>query len=153
MIEETKDPALIKQLATHPSIFRHVSDDYTAIAEAWEPNVTSKLVVNLVARDGEDYFGFGIFIARTWSCYEGHMGFLPQSYGDPAIRAFEEMIEWMWQHTTAARITGEICQENRRAIKFAMRAGFKPYGVNEKSKMLGGVLRDQVCLGISRPSL
>lgn len=150
MIERSKDAARIKTLVGHPSVFPHVTDDFYRDPEKWEPS-TSDLVMNLIASDARGDFGFGIFLPRTWSCYEAHMGFLPRSYGPQAIAAFSEMLDWVWSHSKAVRIVGEICQENRKAIKFAMNAGFQPYGVNQKSRLRGGVYRDQVCLGISRP--
>lgn len=150
LIERIKDPKLIKMLATDPAIFPHVSDDWVKKPEEWQAPMNDSLVY-LVASDGHIFFGFGAFFPQSWSCYQAHMGFLPSHYGAQAIAAFKEMLAWMWEHTTAARIVGEIAQENRRAIQFSMRAGFQKYGVNEKSKLQGGVLHDQVCLGISRP--
>ena len=61
------------------------------------------------------------------------------------------MLAWMWQNTSARRLKGEIAQENRKAIQFAVNAGFEVYGVNRASLLKGGVLRDQVALGISKP--
>ena len=149
-IERTYDGALLKKLATDPAIFPHVSDDYTANPLEWQP-LLSELVVNLIAKDDEGAFGFGIFLPRTHSCYEVHVGFLPRSYGKKSLTAFLVMLSWMWKRTKVARIVGEISLENKRAIAFAKKAGFRVYGLNLKSRLRGGVLRDQVCLGISRP--
>jgi RimJ/RimL family protein N-acetyltransferase len=149
-IERTRDFALIKKLAIDPAIFKHVSDDYYPDPDQWQP-VESELVRYLVARDGEGPFGFGIFIPDTWTCWKAHFAFLPRSYGAEALSAFREMLGWMWRETPAARIVGEIPEENRRAIRFALRAGCVVYGVNRRSRLRGGVLRDQVCLGISKP--
>ena len=141
--------AAIRALACHPAIFRDVSDDFFPRPEDWRP-IESEQVVYLLASDSAP-FGFGIFIPDTFTCYKAHIGFLPRSYGKQAIGAFREMLGWMWANSTAARIVGEVCEENRRAIRFAVNAGFEQYGVNVKSRLRGGVLRDQVCLGISRP--
>ena len=105
----------------------------------------------MLASDELGEFGFGIFIPDNWSCWKAHVGYLPRSYGKQAMNAFQSMLGWMWQNTRASRIVGEIAQENRRAVKFAVRAGFQEYGRNEKSTLRGGVLQDQVCLGISKP--
>jgi hypothetical protein len=149
-IERTENASLIKTLASHPAIFKHINDDFHQDPETWQPP-SSSLIVSLVARDDRGYFGFGIFIPQTWVCYRGHFAFLPRSYGEDSITAFRLMLDWMWQNTKAARIIGEICRDNKRAIRFAMRAGCKAYGINPQSQLRGGVLRDQVCLGISRP--
>lgn len=149
-IQRSTDAARIKALAAHPAIFPWVADDYFPDPEKWEPTVTSN-VVNLLAIDELGDFGFGIFHPKNYACFEGHLGFLPRSYGPPAIEAFTRMLAWMWENTTAARIVGEICQDNSRALQFAVSAGFESYGVNQKSILRGGRLRDQICLGISRP--
>jgi RimJ/RimL family protein N-acetyltransferase len=149
-VERTDDYELIRRLAIHPAIFPHISDDFTDKADQWKP-IESDFVRYLIAQDSEGVIGFSVFMPTTWAHWTAHVAFLPRSYGPKAISAFREMLAWMWKHTSACRITGEICQENRRAIQFAVRAGFKQYGVNGKSRLRGGVLRDQVCLGISKP--
>lgn len=149
-IVRTWSPQVIRELAVDPAIFPHLCDDFTRDRTRWQPSM-SAIVVNLVARDRHGYLGFGIFIPRTYSCFDAHVGFLPRSYGEAALISFRCMLAWMFENTTAARIVGEIDIENRRAIAFAKRAGFEEYGVNEKSRLRGGILRDQVCLGISRP--
>ena len=149
IVERTYQVDLIKTLATDPSIYPHVSDDFLT-PEEWTPSI-DELVINLVARDVKGYFGFGIFMPRYWSCYDAHFGFLPRSYGDDALNAFKRMLNLMWANTKAFRIVGEICAGNRRAIAFAKRAGCSEYGINVKSRLRGGILRDQVCFGISKP--
>jgi RimJ/RimL family protein N-acetyltransferase len=148
-IERSRDWVAIKKLATDPAIFPHICDDFSLNPESWEPP-RERHVVTLLAGDREGFFGFGIFIPSTWVCYQAHVGFLPRSYGEKALGSFKKMIEWMWAMTSARRIVGEVCSENRRAIRFAERAGFSFYGVNKKSRLRGGVLRDQACLGISK---
>ncbi len=145
----TRDYRTIKQLATHPSIFPHISDDFTNDPEKWEP-IRSEIVTYLLATDEQGPFGFGIFIPDTWACWRAHLAFLPRSYGKQAIESFKEMLEWMWKNTEARRIVGEIARDNARGISFAVRAGCSIYGVNEKSYLQGGQLKDRVCLGISK---
>jgi len=148
-IERSKDARAIKKLATDPAIFPHVCDDFSSNAEDWKPPLDEH-VITLLGKDDAGYFGFGIFLPFTWVCYQAHIGFLPRSYGGKSLQSFKEMLDWMWAYTQARRIVGEVCSENRRAIRFAERAGFSFYGVNKKSRLRGGVLRDQVCLGISK---
>lgn len=150
MIERIRDPKLVQMLATHPSIFKHVSDDWVKRPEDWVAPVSDSIVY-LVASDEEIFFGFGAFFPQTWTCYQAHMGFLPCSYGEQSLSSFKSMLGWMWENSTASRIIGEIPVQNRTAIAFAINAGFERYGVNVKSRLRGGVLVDQVCLGISKP--
>jgi len=150
VIFRSRDYKAIRELCLDPSIFPYISDDFTADASTWKP-IESDQVVYLLARDAEGLCGFGIFLPDTWACWKAHVGFLPRSYGSVAFTAFKEMVDWMWTNTKAERIVGEIVQQNRRAIQFVTRVGFRPYGVNEKSYRRGGQLLDQVCLGISKP--
>ena len=150
IVFRSRDWRAIKALVCDPAIFQYVSDDFYKTPESWQPT-QSESMIYLLAKDSVGLFGFGIFLPRTHCQYESHIGFLPRSYGKVAIGAFKGMLDWMWANTTARRIVGEIAQENRRAIQFAVRAGFREYGVNVKSKLKGGVLVDQVCLGISKP--
>jgi len=149
-ITRSRDYKAIRDLVTDPAVFPFVADDFVPRPELWEPP-ESDLIHYLLASDDQSCFGFAVFMPRTHTCYEAHIGFLPRSYGAIAIAAFKEMLDWMWANTTAVRIVGEIAQENRKAIKFAVGAGFEPYGVNSKSILRDGVLHDQLCLGISRP--
>lgn len=148
-IQRTRNLALIHSLSTDPSIFPHITDDYHPNSDQWTPS-DNENVIYLVGTDLHGPFGFAVFIPQTWACWQAHIGFLPRSYGGPALQAFREMLGWMWANTKAARIVGEICVENRRAIAFVERAGFERYGLNPKSILRGGELRDQVCLGISK---
>jgi hypothetical protein len=149
ILERTDDGALIKRLATDPSIFPHITDDHFPDPETWQPLMLD-YVYNLVAIDLAGAFGFGIFVPRTMTCFDSHIGFLPRSYGEQALTAFRRMLDWIWNHTSAERCVGEISSENRRAISFARRAGFEIFGINRRSLKRGGRLLDQVCLGISR---
>ncbi len=148
----TRDARLVRELATDPAIFPYIADDFFKQPEQWHvPDLNNEFLRCYAASDEDGPYGFGIFIAEKHTHWKAHIGFLPRAYGEKAILAFKEMISRMWKETSAQRITGEVSQENRRAIKFAVNAGFKEYGVNEKSLLRGGVLRDQVCLGISKP--
>ena len=149
-IFRSRDYRAIRELILHPRIFPHVSDDFTSNPEKWKP-IESETVTYLLATDEKGPFGLGVFIPDTWACWKSHMAFLPRSYGNQALTSFKTMLGWMWRNTSARRLVGEIARENKLAIRFARRAGFSIYGVNVKSKLRGGVLVDQVCLGISKP--
>lgn len=146
----TRDYKAIRELATHPRIFSQICDDFTDDAKKWKP-IESENVCYLLASDRQGPFGFGVFIPDTWACWKTHIGFLPRSYGGDALASFKKMLGWMWAYTEARKIVGEVCRENKLAIRFARNAGFSIYGINGKSYLQGGVLRDRVCLGISKP--
>lgn len=150
IVFRSRDYEAIRRLILHPRIFPHVSDDFTNDRRAWQPN-PSEQVIYLLAKDEQGIFGFGGFIPQTHMQYGSHVGFLPRSYGNLALASFKQMIEWMWRSTQARRLVGEVPRNNHLGIRFARRAGFEFYGINKRSTLRGGVLLDQVCLGISKP--
>ena len=151
-IERIYDLTEIKALATHPAIYDHISDDYFPEPKEWNPEYKSD-VVYLLASDDHGVFGFGIFMPRRWSLWESHFGFLPRSSASTAITAYQKMFDWMWEHTKAQRIVGEICAGNSKAVRFALMVGAEIYGVNHASLLKHGRLHDQICLGVSKWAL
>lgn len=149
-VVHSRDYAAIRALAIHPRIFPHISDDFTSDPKQWQPN-RSEWAIYLLANDVDGVFGLGVFLPHTHAQFGAHMAFLPRSWGNLAQSSFKQMLTWMWQNTTARRLIGEIERSNTLALRFARRAGFEIYGINRRSKLKGGVLVDQVCLGISKP--
>ena len=148
-IFRSRDYVAIRALCTHPRIFSQINDDFTADPKTWQPP-RDETIVYLLAADKDGPCGFGIFHPRNRTCWEGHFGFLPRVFGADARKSLERMFRWMWQNTSAQRIVGEIVRENKLAIRFARSVGCEIYGINKASKLRGGVLVDQVCLGISK---
>jgi len=146
----SRDYSLVRALLTDPSIFPHICDDFTKDASSYEPP-RDENVVYLLALDDDGPLGLGIFHPRNRVCFEGHFGFIPRAYGSVALDCFRRMLAWMWQNTTARKVVGEIERSNRLAIRFAARAGFRAYAINQRSKLIAGVLRDQVCMEIFKP--
>ena len=149
IVFRSRDFRAIRALCLHARIFPHICDDYSNDAKAWRPTENEQ-VIHLLAKDDQGVFGFGVFIPQTHVQYGAHMGFLPRSYGNLALASFQEMIAWMWRETKARRLVGEVPRNNHLGIRFARRAGFEFYGINKRSTLRGGVLLDQVCLGISK---
>ena len=150
IVFRSRDFKAIRALCLHPRIFPHICDDYSNDAKAWKPTENEQ-VIHLLAKDDKGIFGFGVFIPQTHMQYGSHMAFLPRSYGNLALAAFKEMLDWMWTNTQARRLVGEVPRNNHLGIRFARRAGFEFYGINKRSTLRGGKLLDQVCLGISKP--
>lgn len=141
---------LIEDIGNDPCIYRNASDDLSP--EYWTPN-RDEQIKYLLAFDWESgcFMGFCAFFPQNGVCYDLHLAFLPESYGPKAGCAFRKMLNWMWSHTTAKRITGSIPIYNRRAIAFAKRMGGQVYGVNPQSWLKDGRLRDQILIGVSKP--
>ena len=154
--ERTHDLELVRSILTHPRIFDKISDDYSPPASEYRP-VESEAVWYVIARDvqeaGTDTLGLWMFVPQNGVCWEVHTALLPVAWGDIGLEAARELPAWIWAHTPCRRIVTNVPVSNRLALHFAMRAGMRVYGVNEKSWQKDGQLWDQVCLGISeRPS-
>lgn len=149
-ILETADAELIRSICLHPQVCPYIIDDSVPDPRTWMPSI-DPLGRYLLATDSCGFMGFAAFLPKTFVCWEAHFAFLPRAHGGKALEAMMQMSSWMWDNTSARRIVGEIDIRNRRAIAFVRRAGYAEFGVNVKSKLSGGVLRDQVCLGISKP--
>lgn len=148
-IERSTDPALIAAVANEPSVYRMASDDYSPAQGDWKPTLNDQIHY-LVARDKGILLGFCAFIPENAVCWQAHICFLPAAYGK-TVEAFTLMLNWMWQHTKAQRIVGQIPTYNRLAIAFVRKVGFQEFGINPQSWAKSGSLWDRVCLGITRP--
>jgi RimJ/RimL family protein N-acetyltransferase len=148
--EYTTDAALIRSIVTHPKIWPDVSDDFTPAADDWRPGFASARPLYLVPKDGAEVLGVWLFEARG-ACWEIHTSFLPEAWGPRARQASAEMLAWLWSHTACRRLITNVPSYNRRALRFAERAGLTQFGVNERAYLKDGTLHDLILLGISKP--
>jgi RimJ/RimL family protein N-acetyltransferase len=148
-IERTRDWERVRSIVTHPKVYGAVTDDYSLSAEEWKPNETEDICYLLVSED-EKPLGVFILIPQNHICWQVHTCFLPESYGDIAKRAGFGSIQWVWDNTECLRIVTEVPIYNRIALKYALDCGMKEYGINPKSYMKQGKLRDVILLGISK---
>lgn len=150
-LERTYDPVLIKSIFGHRRVFARMHDDFSPTREEWEPIVHEATIGYMVAYEDDDPVGMFMVSAHNPVLFEIHEAFLPSAWGDLAREATLKMREWIWQNTPCQRIIGNIVESNRLALKFALDAGMTIYGVNPRSFMKCGKLRDQIMVGISRP--
>lgn len=147
--ERTKDPELIRSVLTHPKVWPHITDDFSGSPESYEPPM-HEAIVYLTVLDGDRLLGLFMFHPHTRICWEVHTCLLPHCWGVRAAEAAKGAAEWMWANTEAQRIITSVPAYNRLALRFAERAGMKQWGVNGKSFQKGGVLHDQIMLGLSK---
>jgi RimJ/RimL family protein N-acetyltransferase len=70
-----------------------------------------------------------------------------------ALAAMRELLGrggWLWANTPCLRAVTNVPSDNPIAYRFGSRAGLKEYGRNPRSFLRGGVLRDQILMGISK---
>ena len=152
LIARTRDYRLIREVLLDPSQRRMASDDATDVAN-WVPNEDERIIY-LEARDDFRRQALGIFTLLPGNavCYEIHAALLPAAWGYRTRHALRGAIEYAWKQTPARRIVASIPVYNRLAIALGKDAGMTEYGRNPASFLRGGLLHDQVLLGISRPA-
>jgi len=136
---------------THPAVYQ--ADDFTPPADKFtvreDPGIWYVL-----AFDGErntELLGLFVLVQLSPICWEIHTRLLPGSWGKQAAEAARGILAWLWERTPCLRLVTAVPAYNRLAIRFAERAGLKVFGNNERSYLKGGVLHDQILLGISKP--
>jgi hypothetical protein len=149
-LEPTDDPALIREILTHPKIWPWITDDSSPDPEAFKP-VISEAFTYLLVRDVEGPLGIFLFTPQTGVTWEVHTCLLPRSSGDLARQAALEAQAWIWDRTPCRRIVTSVPIYNRLAVRFALAAGLTQYGRDPASIERGGRLWDRLLLGISRP--
>ncbi len=147
--ERTSDYELVREIVTNPLTYDHVSDDGSPSREEYRP-IESDSIWYMLVKDEDEMLGCFIFVPQNVACYEVHTCLLPTAWGSRAHTAAIGVREWMFQHSPAMRIVTNVPENNRLALHFAKHAGLEMYGVNQKSYLKGGVLYDQIMLGVSK---
>jgi hypothetical protein len=148
--ERTTDWPLIKAISTQGFVWARIKDDFAGNPENWEPSEDPSIGYVLVKEDGE-VLGLWICAAESPVHYVVHTRLLPIAYGERSRRAARAFLDWLWTNGKCQRLTMNICVTNRIAIRMAKELGFEEFGVNKRSFMKCGTLRDQMLLGLSRP--
>ncbi len=152
IFERTRDEQLIRAIATHPKVWPTLGDDLVSDPSKWNPVLHEGIWYVLAEEEGYRVpCGMFIFFPENSVCWQIHICMLPQFWGR-AARAAKEVFVWLWAHTSCLRITGSIPLWNESAIHCALRAGMKPFGVNQHSSLKGARLHHQLLLGISKPA-
>ncbi len=149
-LEKTQNPHLVKYIVTHPQIYPYISEDgqdpntFEAPGDPW---------IYLIIRATYGPLGLYGLVPQTSVVLEVHTCILPEGRGAPAAEAAQLLITWVWQNTEANRLVTLVPVYNRRALKYAQRAGLVEYGRNPASYKKDGKLWDTVLLGLTRPGV
>jgi RimJ/RimL family protein N-acetyltransferase len=144
--EWTQDRERVRTVMTHPAIYDGIRDDSAPRAELFKPDLGGRFLY-LSVRDDDDLLGLFVFEPRNEVCWEVHTCLLPHCRGVRALAVYRAGMEWVRRETTCRKILGNIQPENRGALWVAKRAGLNEIGVNTKSILRQGELRDQIILG------
>lgn len=147
-IIRVRDPALIKFIVTHDSIWPYVSEDGIT-KEEWEPMMHDSIYQMAIADD--DGLG-GVFILTPESskCWQVHTCILPTHRGEKAIKAATECRDWMFNNTPCLTIITKVPVFNKAAKKLALNAGFKSIGMIESAWAKSGEIFDVELMGVTK---
>ena len=149
-VDRSTDYGLVRAIMTQPSVYGHLTDDFSPPAADYRP-IESDAIWYVIVWDDNDLLGLWLFVPQNGICWEIHTALLPDAWGDRGHRAAKVALAWIWQNTPCRRIVTNVPEDNRLAYRFALAAGMVGYGLNRASFQRGGRLLDQHCLGISRP--
>lgn len=143
--ERTRDKNLIREIITHPKVWRWLSDDGFPPREFYCPP-DNPAVVYLLVNDADTGELFGLYITHpiNSALWEVDHALLPTAYGVPALaigRAFES---WLWGNTSAETILGLTPVDNRLALKYARRLGMTESGRIPRGISRGGEFHDLI---------
>lgn len=147
--ERTRDLELVKTLFTIPHIYRQTSDDFSEPPEKWEPPADDRITYVLV-RDEKHLLGMFALVPENAICWKLHPCLLRNAWGEKAREIGRAFIQWVWEQTPCLRLIASIPVSAETAIKLALDSGLEEFGRNQKSIMKGGILEDQVLLGVSK---
>lgn len=145
------DYDVIQATIAHPAIYGKLADDLAVLAEEFTP-VQSDALIYLGVYWADEFLGLFVFAPTNSVCYDVHTCLLPAAWGK-AIEAGRLACQWMWRHTACRRIVTTVPVDNRLALRLALRCGFTQFGLNPQSWLKGGVMRDQILLGLDRPEV
>lgn len=141
---------LVREIITLPAIWRSAADDFGGDSGQFEPP-DHPAIWYVLGRDGEELLGLWMFMPENSICWDVHTCLLPSAYGPVSREATSKMVAWIWENTPCQRIVTKVPVFNRLAMALAKDVGLVEYGRNPKSFLKGGVLHEQVLLGISAP--
>ena len=144
-----EDFDFVMQFTTPEAGWDDVSDDFTRDADK-EAAVLAVLTDPQTICLAPDQNSFWVFQQRTMILYEAHVQVLPTGRGKAAFRAGVQAITWMFENTLCQKIFGFTPADNKKAVLFTRKVGFRAEGVCTRSRMYRGMLHDQIISGLSK---
>ena len=148
---ETDDVLAIEAVWKHPEVWPWLGDDFSPKADEFD---SARYLRDNRSRVYVCHFdSMPVGVIAYWqvstSVWEVHGGFLPAFRGAMAIRLSIGSISDMFA-AGVLKIVAQLPTDNRAGLVFARRCGLRREGVNRKSVVRGGVLRDMIYLGACR---
>ena len=151
-IRQSTDAERIRAVLTHPRIYPHVTDDGSPAPDAYAPPLGDGIHWLEPLRDGVP-MGFFLYVALNSIEFEVHTAILPEHRGIPALEAARAGLRWMVDNTPCRKVITRVPRPNRLAYRFARHVGLTDEGLDRASILKGGVLHDQLVLGITEDEI
>ncbi len=147
---QSTDLALIKRIVTAPSVYPMVTEDDAPAPSDYDPPFT-EAITYLIVEENEEPVGLFALVQKNSIMVELHTCLMSACRGKDALKAVNQMIDYVWNNTPFSRIVTMVATFNRPALLFALKTGFSKYGLNPQSYVKDGVLWDTVMLGLTKP--
>lgn len=153
-IVQLNNPELIREFITQPKLFDRLSEDNSASADDWVPNLNLSIwtaAIEPVSDDNATIYGMFAFVPETSIVYRFHPAINPEYWGNKLnVQAGKAALQWLWEHTTAQKVIAKAPSIYPDALRWGQRIGLKREGIQRKSFLKNGELHDQYYLGINR---
>lgn len=145
--ERTHDAELVRSIVTHPKVYRgSLLSDFAPAREHYQV-AADDANWYLIPRYAGEPLGVFVFCPYNPVWWEVHIAMLPQCWGI-ADEVAQAMVRWMREHCPCKKITATIPDYNRLTLALARRIGMSFIGLNTKSTLKDGQLRDQHIFGL-----
>jgi RimJ/RimL family protein N-acetyltransferase len=147
-LELSRDFDVINRIMREPSIYPFISDDYTPAPE--QCDMTTSGMQFVLVHAGEELAGLYAMQFHSAIMLEIHTCLMPSFHGEFARQAARAIIGWVFSQTPCEKMITLVPVTNRAALRYAHRSGLKQEGCITQSVKRGGVLQDQILLGITK---
>lgn len=145
-IERTDDFALIKELLSHPKLWREISDDTSvAIKDKWMPDPTW---LYLLAKRDDEIVGVVAFHALNGITVMSHIHILPKFWGERLDEVIPEVRKWLKLNTKVKKVVSTVPADCKQVLEAVKRYGFNMEGFSPKSIERKGHVVGQYLFGM-----
>ena len=142
-IERSFDYALVREIVTHPKIYRRsLLSDSAPAREEWRAVEGERFWYIVPRLEGRPLgvIGFDSFDPECWIA---HIAMLPEAWGARATEACLRTINWLAEHSPCKRFEAYAPVYNPLVAHLTWRIGMTRTGTKRASIARGGQLYDQ----------
>jgi len=145
MIERTHDMNLVREIMTHPKIYKHLVPDKFIEATEFSP-VDSPYFYYLLIKWDDKPAGLILLTPLNASLYQGHIALLPE-YAGLGYPAIKEAFIWLRKNTNIRKLLAFVAVDNKAAKTLLDKTGFYDVAILKDSLIRNAKLTDQYLMG------